>query len=280
MLAITVDTALDVVDANDGVTSLREAIFAANTLSGADTIEFAPELTAEGPTTILITQGELAIIDALTINGPGAELLTIDAQQQSRVFNITATSGDFSLSELSVTGGRTTADTPMGSNLWCGGAIRSLTDGMLTLDRMIFAGNGTTGFHSSGGAIFTHAGLMLSDSIVERNYTTGSTAYGGGISAGGDAMIQGSAVRDNWTVAAEIGAINGVRSVTLVNSIVTRNVAMNLSVGVAIIAAQDLRIVGSNVTDNSGAGAHASKIARFCRARFPGIHWQEFDLKE
>ncbi len=71
LLAVaTVTTLDDTVDFNDGVTSLREAIFAANTLSGADTIEFAPELTAAGPATILLTQGELAITDSLDDQRP------------------------------------------------------------------------------------------------------------------------------------------------------------------------------------------------------------------
>ena len=42
-------TVLDVVDFNDGLTSLREAIFATDLVSGRDTIEFSPALTAGGP---------------------------------------------------------------------------------------------------------------------------------------------------------------------------------------------------------------------------------------
>jgi CSLREA domain-containing protein len=90
LAVVTVTTLSDTVDLNDGVTSLREAIFAANIVPGADTIEFAPSLTAAGPATILLSQGELAITDSLTIDGPGADLLAIDAQQQSRIFDIAA----------------------------------------------------------------------------------------------------------------------------------------------------------------------------------------------
>ena len=59
LAVVTVTTLADTVDFNDGVTSLREAIFATNTVPGADTIDFAPALTAGGPATILLTQGEL-----------------------------------------------------------------------------------------------------------------------------------------------------------------------------------------------------------------------------
>ena len=80
MLAVAVvDTNLDIVDLSDGLTSLREAIFAANTLGGPDTIEFDPALTANGPSIITLTNGEIKITESLTINGPGANLLTIDA---------------------------------------------------------------------------------------------------------------------------------------------------------------------------------------------------------
>ena len=84
LLAVaTVTTLADTIDFTDGVTSLREAIFAANTVSGADTIEFDSSLTAGGPATILLTMGELVITDSLTINGPGASLLN-DRRQRER----------------------------------------------------------------------------------------------------------------------------------------------------------------------------------------------------
>ena len=78
----------------DGEISLREAIHAANTDasvdgstagSGADTIEFAPTLFNGGPGTITLAadfehNNQLNITEAVTINGPGADLLTIDAE--------------------------------------------------------------------------------------------------------------------------------------------------------------------------------------------------------
>ncbi len=70
---VTVNTLSDTVDLNDGLTSLREAIFATNLVSGADQIEFASSLTAGGPATILLTQGELRITDDLAIEGPRGE---------------------------------------------------------------------------------------------------------------------------------------------------------------------------------------------------------------
>ena len=78
---LIVDTLADESDGDFslGDFSLREAIEFANTHAGHDTIGVSPDLTAGGPATILLTLGELAIIDAVTINGPGADLLTVDA---------------------------------------------------------------------------------------------------------------------------------------------------------------------------------------------------------
>ena len=117
---MTVTSLADTVNFGDGFLSLREAIFATNLVPGADTIEFAPALTAGGPATILLTQGELRITDSLTIEGPGANLLTIDASGNdltpdqnngdgSRIFRVddgvSGASINATISGLALTGG-------------------------------------------------------------------------------------------------------------------------------------------------------------------------------
>ena len=73
LAAFTV-TSLD--DAGPG--TLREAITLANATAAADTIDFAV-------TGVIHIGSQLPTITApLTINGPGAELLTIDAGQRRR----------------------------------------------------------------------------------------------------------------------------------------------------------------------------------------------------
>ena len=67
--------------ANDEFTTLREAVIMANNTPGADRIAFAPSL-AGGTIAITQTNAErrsMYILDDLTIEGPGAEQLTIDA---------------------------------------------------------------------------------------------------------------------------------------------------------------------------------------------------------
>ena len=102
-----VTTAADEYDYSNGVVSLREAINSSNANLGADTITFGPSLSGA---TIVLGGTELVITEALTIDArPLAANVTIDANQLSRIFNITATTGDFTFGGLTLTGGRTTA---------------------------------------------------------------------------------------------------------------------------------------------------------------------------
>src|SRR3954449_8317363 len=66
MATLTVTTAQDVVNAGDGVLSLREAMAQANLTSTADLIQFAPSLEGE---TLTLTQGELQLTQDITVDG-------------------------------------------------------------------------------------------------------------------------------------------------------------------------------------------------------------------
>ncbi|NES68578.1 MAG: calcium-binding protein, partial [Okeania sp. SIO2D1] len=91
---------------DSGNGSLRDAIAMANATPDADTITFDSSLTGM---TIGLTSGELSITNSLTINGLGANLLTVDAQQNGfRVFNIDNGSDDLInvfIDGLTITGG-------------------------------------------------------------------------------------------------------------------------------------------------------------------------------
>ncbi|GAF94944.1 unnamed protein product, partial [marine sediment metagenome] len=137
MLSITVDTLMDELDGSivDGDISLRDAIAVA---PSAETIDFAAGLDGG---IILMSLGQLAITDALTIDATSlASGLTIDAQQNSRIFNIddpstTSENFDVTLAGLTLTRGRTTGDSAdFLDDTNNGGAIRSLTSGNLTID--------------------------------------------------------------------------------------------------------------------------------------------------
>ncbi len=178
LAVVTVDTLNDTVNFSDGVTSLREAVFATNLVGGADTINFAASLTSGGPATILLTMGELAITDSLTVNGPGASLLTLQAYDPtptmkngdgSRIFNIddgnAANLLDVSISGVALNGGDVVGTS----------AERFRSFENLTVAQSRISGNSAGG--GRGGGIYSRGGVL--------NTITGSTISGNAAGDGG-----------------------------------------------------------------------------------------------
>jgi hypothetical protein len=86
-----VTTPLDVVDAGDGLLSLREAVQAANTSPGADNIQLPAGvygLTLAGAGEDAAATGDLDITDHLSITGAGAGSTVIDGNRLDRVFQV------------------------------------------------------------------------------------------------------------------------------------------------------------------------------------------------
>jgi len=84
---LIVDIAADENDGDftAGDLSLREAIELANDLPGLDRIGFASVLAGQ---TIATTLGQFDVTDSVTIEGLGADQLTIDASGNSRIFDL------------------------------------------------------------------------------------------------------------------------------------------------------------------------------------------------
>ncbi|MDB5386405.1 MAG: Cadherin domain protein [Planctomycetaceae bacterium] len=221
----TVTTAADD-STDDSVMSLREAIVAANTSTGADTITFAPGLSGQR---ILLTQGQLIISDPVTITGLGATNTVIDAQLNSRVFDLTINAGDVTFDGLTVTGGRTNANGARGAGVY------SYSDGTFTLSNSTITANATFGTFSQGGGIFSFVGpVTLINSTVSGNSTSGDTAPGGGIGS-------------------------NIAPITLVNSTISGNTTQGLNSSGAGIAtyAGNIKLTNSTVAFNSATGGSA-----------------------
>ena len=172
--SLVVSTDRDLVNAQDQVTSLREAIALANTTAGADTISFAANL--EGS---VITLGgtELEITESLTIDGSAlSDGVTLSAGGLSRVLNFTAATGDLTLDTLTIADGFSENS---------GGGIQFNSDGQLLVQSSTLHNNQAFG---DGGAISSEAGsIALVSSTVSGNT---SDASGGGIHAGsGDIQL-------------------------------------------------------------------------------------------
>ena len=158
---------------------MREAISLANGSLVANSITFAAALTNGGPATILLTQDQLDIRGTLTLNGPGANLLTIDASGSDptplvdnsdgspvfRVQNFGLPLFDVGILGLTLTGGDSG-----------GGGI--LNSERLTLTDCTITGNSGG---TSGGGITNDQDLTVVGGTISGN----SGRYGGGIVSGG-----------------------------------------------------------------------------------------------
>src|SRR4051812_12394505 len=108
MATLTVTTASDMVDAGDGVLSLREAVAQSNGTATVDTINFASFIEGQ---TLLLTAGELVVsrdvnIDGdLNNNGRAVTLDGVGPNYGSRILNIVGGETDVVLQDLTMTNG-------------------------------------------------------------------------------------------------------------------------------------------------------------------------------
>jgi putative Ig domain-containing protein len=183
-------------ESDSGPGSLRATIAGADS---GDTIVFDASLDGE---TIELTSGEIAIDKSLTIAGPGASQLTIDAGHDSRIFTLVDVNLPIavSISGLALANGMA-PDRPGGSDQ--GGAIEQASDGALTISEMMFRGNAAGGAGGDvegsgfgrGGAIHVSAWsgpTSISDSTFVANTAGGPGGDGLNSGRGG-----GGAINDN-----------------------------------------------------------------------------------
>src|SRR5262245_31899857 len=206
-----VDSTLDTV-ADDGVTTLREAIDLANTQAGDDTITFAPSLTASGPATISLVSALPDLSTYIEIDGPAANRLivtrsTTGGTPDFRIFNVTLGS-TVSIAGLTISGGNSTSD---------GGGI--FNAGALSLSGVTVSGNTTTGF---GGGLENNGGTV---SVVNSTSSGNKALTGGGIDTfnGGMLTLLGVTVSGNSAT----DNAGGISIDTTVASIVGSTVANN-----------------------------------------------------
>ncbi|MEX2168718.1 MAG: choice-of-anchor Q domain-containing protein [Pirellulales bacterium] len=277
---LVVDTLEDENDGNYGAggLSLREAIGLANGSVGSDTIEFA--LTLDGGT-IQLTRGQIQVSEALSIDASSLiQGLTIDANAQSRILEIVATTGDFTLSGLTLTNA-SVSEVLVAE----GGAIRSLTAGTLALidcdinqsEVEVLEGFITPILTAVGGAVFALGDVILTRCVISDNVAIGTTgsipkniAVAGGIYSGQRVTLIETLVSANAAIALTSGlhddrteAFGGglfAQHVVLVNSTVSGNFILS-SFGVGVgggISAAGLTIRHSTITGNDVSAVYAA----------------------
>ena len=236
---LIVTTNLDVEDQTDGLTSLREAIALANSDVAPDTILFDPSVF-ESATTIVITSQLPTITDALTITGPGANLLSIDAQAGGdnvfdgngfRIFEVSdgdsSSSINVSISGLTLTGGDISAAGGAISNFenlildtvsivnnqaFFGGGVSNESSGVLSLTNSTIAGNQAS---LNGGGIWTSSAVTATNVTISGNI----------------ASINGAAIA---SAAGSSGSTLNLTNVTLTNNLGNSGVYFNNASGTTI----------------------------------------------
>lgn len=241
-------------DYSFGDLSLREAVaLAADSTATSGIVTFDPSLSGAA---ISLTRGEIAIRHEVRVQGPGANLLSVVADDPtpddligdgSRIFNIDDEDDSRNLSVviegLTLSGGDVTGG---------GGAIRSLEN--LTVQSMVVSGNHAAvsvddlAFEGDGGAIWarTETGeVRILDSTISGNVADDD---GGGLNLlAGNGLV----VVSNSTVSGNTA--NGLS-----------NLGRNLGGGIRGFSEPggELVIVDSDVSDNSGQTSGPGEVFR------------------
>jgi len=272
---------------------LRDAIAAA---AAGDTIAFS-NTTAGGAVnffdggvhTITLNTGELLIDKSLTITGPGASKLSVDGNQASRVFNITAAGATVTLDALTIANGKVSGasgfnfgggisnsgtlnvtnstisgNSVTGSGNNSGGGI--LNGGTLNVTNSTISGNSASGgINNTGGGISSGGGtLTVTNSIISSNSISGGSGFnsGGGINSGGTLTVTNSAISSNsisgGSGSNSGGGINSGGTLTVTNSTIFGNSVIGgigFNSGGGILSTGGTNVTGSIISSNSIGGS-------------------------
>jgi len=257
-----VDTLNDSFNLDDGVWSLREAIYYAPEYV---TITFVENLSGE----LTLTRGELVVDKALVIDGDGR--IVIDADGNSRVAYVASGTTDASVvfNGLTLQNGNTmeegggvyvykgsltlTNSTVSGNSAFEGGGVL-VNGGSLTLTNSTVSGNSVySGEYGcspgdGGGVYVVYGSLTLINSTVSGN----SASFGGGVN-----VYDSSLTLTNSTVSGNSAESNGgisanyYSSLTLTNSTVSGNSAEHEGGGICVDYNSSLTMTNSIVSGNS-----------------------------
>jgi hypothetical protein len=247
-----------VTNTNDiGKGSLQQAIREANALSGKDTINFDGVFADSIADTITLSGSSLTIRDDLSIQGTGAEKLTVSGNNKSRVFNI-ASGITVEIAGLTIANGY--SDQPIASNYeykkYTGGGI--VNEGTLTVNNSIIRNNRAEGV---GGGIGNFGILTVNNSTVKDNI---AKLEGGGIGNNNydntnAVTVNNSIISGNSTGGSQDGSGSGGGTAAvgvIINSTITGNSAGGDGGGIS----RAFLVINSTISNNS-AGEDGGGIA-------------------
>ena len=224
--SLVVDIIEDESDANyaPGDLSLREAIQLANLAPDTNTIHFSPALTAGGPATLVLSLGPVRIVGDAAIDGPGSNLLTIDASGNDPTPSINDGAGT---SVIEISDGRDELLTTSISGLTLTGGDAQYGGGIVSTENLTITGSRISGNFASelgGGVVGVYGDLEIRNCIISNN---GTNENGGGVAVSGAiALIADSTISGNM---AHVGG--GIHSYDSELSLVNCDVFLNTAVG-------------------------------------------------
>ena len=278
-------------NANNGITTLREAINLANATPGDDTITFGGVFTDKTPDVITLTSGQLTITNDITILGTGASKLTVSRKNASTIFEISGLATGVTIDGLAIAKGSikvnrnsilSLANTSVSGNTAESGISNS---GILGLTNTSVFGNTQGGIYNGGtlslinssvygntggSGIFNDASRGKTGTLSLTNSSvSGNTAnFGGGIyNQGGTLRLTNSTVSGNRANSGG-GIFNGddtaysAGSATLTNSTISGNTALEDGGGIynSYAYASDGRLtlisttINNNIADSDRNG--------------------------
>ncbi|MEZ6140841.1 MAG: hypothetical protein R3B84_09740 [Zavarzinella sp.] len=219
------------VDENDGINvgnvSLREAIAAANTTLGADTIDFSVTGTINLGSELQLT--ETGASNITTINGTGitvsgnnaVRVLYVDSNVHATLNNLTIANGRASEGGGIYNAGTITIDnsTVSDNSADFGGGIYNTSFGTITIDGSTISGNSA----DVGGGLLNNGTITIDNSTVSDNSAQNSA---GGIANSGTIHLNLSTITNNSADTVGGGGYNfGLGTFTINNSTVSGNSA-------------------------------------------------------
>jgi hypothetical protein len=245
---------------------LRFCLTRADTLPGPDTIVFS--VTG----TIALNGALPPITDDLSIAGPGADLLTVDAQGKGRIFSVVpGVSAD--ISGLALIHAVASGDDAKGTAVYNQGDL-VLRDCSVAKNNSYPASSGT--LTGPGGAIYNGGTMQLLNCSVSENRTHGFFVGAGGVYNTGSLLIDGSVISNNsgstdtyWAGTVSGGGIfNKGGEARIFNSIVfgnaghaglaTRGGGINNEDGVLLVQSSLIANNLSHADDARGGGISSS----------------------
>ena len=245
----------DILDDSDGLISLREAIFYAES---GDTILFSEAVSGQ---TILLLGHSLIIDKSLTIDASAlADGITIDGNQKDKVFTVGGTSeNSVEFRNLTITGGNTHTSYDYYSPLHHGAGINNAASA-LTLTNCTVSGNSAS--YGCGGGIYNESGTLAMTGCTINGNSTKSYSYhsqGGGIynKAGTLTMTNCTVDNNSCSESYEGGGIyNESGTLTMTNCEINKNSSEGIYCKSGMMTMTDC-----DINENGGGGIYCGSAA-------------------